>query len=219
MTKQELTDMVLVRMNEFPGDTGISFEGSDRVKAATLVKSLLTEAYRAVSKVVPIDWLPVKQLPTTYDTYLIADPVHGTGYIVLPDDYMELHTLRLKGWFTSLHTTIASTSDEAKLQQNIYVRGSVTRPKGVLDKKTINNVVKNILYYYSLPIGTTNHVVEEALYIPLVDITAMQDSNTVGLDARMIPAICYMAASLAYGVLEKADAQKYCESRVPLFIN
>jgi hypothetical protein len=218
MTLQELTNMVLARMNEFPGDSGISFIGSERVMTEALVKNLLTETFRVIAKIVPREWLPEKQLPIN-STTLIQDTVHGTGYVILPDDFLLLLKFMVKGWLNPVTDVHMEGSEVANQQKNEYVRGNVVRPVCIQTKKTIAKAVKQVMHYYSLPDGVKSHEVEEALYIPLVDLSAMTDSTNVGLDARVIPALSYMAASLAYGVLEKTDASKYCEGRVQLFIN
>lgn len=220
MTKQEFIDRVLNILNET--DSGLqaeSFIGADMVQAQTYVEEMFPAAWRRAAN--------IAQIPKIWFTNLsfagaqkVIDAPDGTGYVVLPDDYLVLSTFKLKPWRTACLFADHETPQINKKQMNEYTRGTPLRPVCVIRHKTItvrngdvfSYEIKKALCYYSVPKAATDseHKIEIALYVP--NFIEMPDKLVV--DDKLIDPLAYLTASTVLTSFEKHDLAKAMDAKV-----
>ncbi|NDV77844.1 hypothetical protein [Dysgonomonas sp. 511] len=196
-----------------------AFIGSDTTKVKGHIESVFVDAWRKA----------VNMLPKTYFTIndfsnhkLVPDVPMGTGYIVLPEDFYILASFKMKGWQVAAETLIDSSDPIARIQANEYTRGNVVRPVCVLNSKGIKERIgenitlaaKNVIEYYSLPKGY-KHIVEEALYIPLIPTL----DNEPRLSDKLFVPLAYLCASQVFYIFEKPDIAQVLENKATEIIH
>lgn len=84
----------------------------------------------------------------------------GSGYIVLPTDFLRFVSMKMKDWLGSVSDLIERGSDEEEMQRTPWGRGSNTKPRAMLDHDTDE---KRIVRYWP---GSTSNELELLLYVP-----------------------------------------------------
>jgi hypothetical protein len=140
-----------------------------------------------------------EQLPIAANEVLLSAPIHklyartfqsphtsksedGTGDINLPNDFLRLHTLKMKEWSVPVHATISMDNPLYRNQLNKYTRGHGDKPVAVLSHvvTTTPMVHYSLLTYYSVK---TDHTVEKLLYIKMFDLADSYDDMVAELIA------------------------------------
>lgn len=202
-------------MNEMGWDNSHSeaFIGSDTTKVEEHIVSVFVDAWRKAVSLLPKTYFTIKDFT---ENNIESNTDSGTGRIILPDDYYTLFSFRMRGWQKSLNTCILTNDSIASIQANEYTRGNFMRPVAILNKSIIKRrdddgrnmlyETKHVLKYYSLPRGT-EHVIEEAYYIPLME--PLNDETLISNDL-FIP-LAYLDASLVFSLFEKTDVAQVIE--------
>jgi len=210
MTNLDFKNLVLQILNEADAEiNGADMIGADMTKLSTYIENLYPFAWRRALKILPRSWFITKSFT---DAGKVVNPPDGTGYVILPDDYLALSAFRMKGWRTDCLTAPEETPAINAKQKNEYLRGNVYEPVCVLKFISSDNTLKKALYYYSLPKAgdDTSHVIENALYIP--NVTVLGDN--VDIADNGIQALAYLMAATVLTTLEKDDAAKKIEARI-----
>ena len=132
----------------------------------------------------------------------------GTGYVVLPSDYMRLVAFKLWSWAGVVRETIDPLSDEARQQVSRWTRGTPQKPKAMADVDQNGN--KILRYWtagmYNSPTASAldsvyNHKIEYLSYVaePVINEAEPQPTEkaiTVALKENMRDKIIYRAAGL-----------------------
>lgn len=211
MTKQNFIKFVLQILNEADATIdGAQLVGADNTDISVYIENLFPSAWRRSVKLFPRMWFITKTFDT--DIIKIVDAPDGTGYVILPEDYLVLSVFKMKGWKTECLEAPETTPQINKKQSNEYLRGTVQRPVCVLRYVSYNNALKKALYYYSLPrtSDASTHVVETALYIP--NVTVLGDN--VDIDDNGIEALAYLTAATVLTSFEKDNVAKVLEAKV-----
>ena len=215
MTKQGFINRVLLIMNETGMMTtqGLSLVGADATQIDRHIEGTFVDAWRRCVKVMPRMWFENKVIPTTPEN-VFPDIPSGTGYIQLPDDFYLLTSFKMVGWQKSVMEASVENDRTAIIQTNEYTRGSVIRPACTISLKQISGVVSKVLNYYSLPKDIENHIISEALYVPIVkSLDTMLPTDELSLDSQIIEPMAYLSASTVLVMFEKYDVAKALESR------
>lgn len=79
----------------------------------------------------------------------------------------------------------------------------------------INPGITQVLNYFSLQKGLSEHVIEEAIYIPVANnLIEYAGEDELGLDHRIIEPMAYLSASSVFTIFEKYDIAKALELKV-----
>ena len=210
MDKQTFIARVKQIMNETStNDFGSVFLGSDTTRIEDQITSCYLDAWKYCADRLPRWWF---NNATFNDATIVADLVHGTGLVVIPDDYYLLTSFKMKGWQKSVMEFAPATSFNYSVQNNIFTRGNVIRPFVILDTAMVGTEQKKIARYYSLPFPIDAHEIEEAMYLPTpTDIDTLADTDTLDFNDKAQEAVCYDCAKEVFVRLGNNDNAKAIE--------
>lgn len=219
--KAEFISRVMQIMNELGwNDTeSNAFIGSDTTKVKGHIESVFVDAWRKAVNILPKTYFTIKDFS---DQKLVSDIPHGTGYIVLPEDFYNLFSYKMRGWQVAAETLIPSSDSIARVQANEFIRGNVVRPVCVLRNKAIKERVddnfiypqKDILEFYSVPKGSEQEI-EQALYIPLIEPL----SDNTKINEKLFVPLAYICASMVFYIFEKPEIAQVLEVKATEIIN
>lgn len=169
------------------------------------IEAALKRACRELLMEVPAEYL---QPTVIRDVEGSTDPTpsqvkntDGTGYVVLPSDYMRLVAFKLWSWAGVVRETIDPLSDEARQQVSRWTRGTPQKPKAMADVDQNGNKV--LRYWtagmYNSPTASAldsvyNHKIEYLSYV--AEPSPTEKTITVALKENMRDKIIYRAAGL-----------------------
>lgn len=169
------------------------------------IEAALKRACRELLMEVPTEYL---QPTVIRDVEGSTDPTpsqvkntDGTGYVVLPSDYLRLVAFKLWSWAGVVRETIDPLSDEARQQVSRWTRGTPQKPKAMADVDQNGN--KILRYWtagmYNSPTASAldtvyNHKIEYLSYV--AEPSPTEKTITVALKENMRDKIIYRAAGL-----------------------
>lgn len=211
MTNTAFIERVLQILNEADSSiSGAEMEGADMTNMSEYIRSHYPAAFRRAVDVLPVSYF----IPKTFLTNLVQNtyPTDGTGYVILPSDYLKLIKFKMEAWTTSCIQAIAETPDINRKQNNEYLRGTPQNPVCVLRYKEHDSKIERVMYYYSLPKAADDnaHIIETALYI--ADVTTLGENIDV-TDQGAEP-LAWICAATVMTTLEKENAAKAIESKI-----
>lgn len=168
---------------------------ADNLELDGIIRAKLPEAARDVTETASVELLEPVPMGTTVSTR------EGGGVLSIPDDFLRLVSLRMKGWNRSVTVAAAEGSDIDRMQRNKYTRGTATKPVCVLSH---DDSGKKILEYFG-----ASDAVEKALYMPLPNIETRDGVEKIGISILLKQAIVRRAAGLTLlsrGETEAASA-------------
>ncbi len=190
------------------------YNGADTAQIDRYIEGSYVDAWRRCVAVMPRTWFENKQMDTGDDN-VVFDSAAGSGYIKLPPDFYLLSKFKMKKWLKPVFEASHENERVSSIQSNEFTRGSSIRPACVISSKFIGLDYKPVMYFYSLPKGTLNPEVEDAIYIPnaksLSDIPAAQNLN---IDDRVLEPIAYLSASTVFTMFEKYEIAKALDQKV-----
>ena len=213
MIKENYIKRVLLIMNEagLMDAQGNSLLGADTTQVDRHIEGSFVDAWRQCAKVMPRAWFFNK---TFFDMQKVENLPGGTGYVVLPDDFYLLSVFRMKGWKKSVYEASIENEKTASIQSNEYTRGSTIRPIVTIANSMTDEGVKQVLNYYSLDRGLTEHLVEEAIYVPVAEpLSGKPDNYEINVGDQVIEPLAYLSASTVFTMFEKYDIAKALEQR------
>lgn len=169
------------------------------------IEAALKRACRELLMEVPAEYLQPTVIRDVEDS---TDPTpsqvkntDGTGYVVLPSDYLRLVAFKLWSWAGVVRETIDPLSDEARQQVSRWTRGTPQKPKAMADVDQNGN--KILRYWtagmYNSPTASAldtvyNHKIEYLSYV--AEPSPTEKTITVALKENMRDKIIYRAAGL-----------------------
>jgi hypothetical protein len=210
MESTAFIEKVLHILNESDASiNGAELVGSDNTSVTAYIQKLFPSAWRRAVKLFPRSWFITKSFA---DQQKVVDAPDGTGYVLLPTDFLLLSAFKMKGWKQSCLTALEETPAINTKQANEYLRGCVQKPVCVFRYISYNNTLRQALYYYSLPrtSDATTHIVETALYIP--NVTTL--GADVDINYKGIEPLAYLVAATVLSNFEKDTAAKGLESKI-----
>lgn len=214
MTKQEFINRVLLIMNEasMADASGNMFIGADSAQIDRQIEGSFVDAWRRCVKVMPRSWFANKTFKNTAG--LVPNLAQGTGYVVLPTDFYLLSSFRMQGWQKSVQEASIINELVSAIQSNEYTRGSEIRPVCVIDLDEVSGAIKNVLRYYSLKKGLSTHVVEQAIYVPVVKpLKEINATDELNLSDQVIEPLAYITASTVFTMHEKTAIAQALDAR------
>lgn len=199
MTRPELINLVKTKIDEVsPPDGKVVLSGTRDKPLDILADSFLDECAREV-----LMKAPLTRLRTKSSELFPVERENGSGYVLLPDDFVRLAEFRMKGWERPVNEVVTAGSDEAKKQYNKFLCGAGCKPVCIL----VNRGSLLALEYYSVK---APHIVESFEYV----------SRTVAeeMPVDIQPVVSWFCAAKILAVTGKADGAKYAyEFGVNLF--
>jgi len=195
MERIKIIKAVQTRLNELTSKNSID------IIPNALIESLLDS--------VALNFLmsaPVFILPKVHATPSVVGKSDGTGYFLVPSDYLRLVSFRLDDWIYSVNDLLIDGTIQAKMQHFKYTRGTVNRPVGVLSFD--GDGAKRIEYYTAL---NANPTVDEFVYIKFVKPELLPDN--------LIELFCWMVVSEVLQVQEYVELSKAAYDRFVTLVN
>ena len=126
---------------------------------------------------------------------------NGSGWVLLPDDFMRLIAFRMSDWERTCYNAISVDDPLYDLQSSRYkgVRGSVQKPVCAV----VNRAEGKALEFFSC--NSEDAYVKRATYIPYPKI---DDEDGIDISERCYTAVVYTTAALvltAFGATDKAE--------------
>ncbi len=209
MNKQGFIQQVLHILNEAGTIDGAEMIGADMTQLTNYIEKHYPGAWRRAVKILPRSWFDTKSFA---DAAKVVDAPDGTGYVILPTDFLLLSSFRMKTWKVACKEAQEETPDINFKQSNEYLRGTLYEPVCVLRLINSENTLKKAMYYYSVARSASadTHIVEEALYIP--NVTTLADD--VNIDDKLAEPLAYICAVAVLTTLEKTTAAKAIEAEL-----
>lgn len=169
----------------------------DTLSLDEIIISKLEEAVRRVETAAPVYLLE--------EGHEFGDAIYrgtlGSGWILLPDDFMRLISFRMSDWERTVYTAISVDDPLYAKQSSRFkgIRGNVQKPVCAI----VNRPEGKALEYYSC--NSDDAYVAQALYLPYPHI---DEDGGIDICERCYRGVVYMAASLVlttYGEGEKAS--------------
>lgn len=176
----------------------ISDEDIDTLSLNDIIRSKIVEAVRRVESSAPVSYLE--------EGHVFGDAIYwernGSGWTLLPDDFMRLVAFRMSDWERTCYMAISADAPLYDLQSSRYkgIRGNVQKPVCAI----VNRAEGKALEFYSC--NSEDAYVKRASYIPYPEI---DEDDGIDISERCYTAVVYMTAALvltAYGASEQAAA-------------
>lgn len=176
----------------------ISDEDIDTLSLNEVIRSKIEEAVRRVETSAPVYLLE--------EGHEFGEAVYwednGSGWVLLPDDFMRLIAFRMSDWERTCYNAISVDDPLYDLQSSRYkgIRGNVQKPVCAV----VNRAEGKVLEFFSS--NSEDAYVKRATYIPYPKI---DDEDGIDISERCYTAVVYTTAALvltAYGASEQAAA-------------
>lgn len=197
MNSGELVKMVRQVINEADDNAGVSLLSPDRLSFDENIMELLPRAVAFVQQCKPAALrVNVKSLPAS--SAVVVASGDGTGYIVLPNDFVSPVSVSLVGWKRPCTRFYARDSHRALLQQNRTTAAGNSRPVCIDDVNASGVRCVRLSPVPAEETAVVDKFVYEAVFNP---------EEGLGLyDAAMLDAVVYECAALLYTMFERPDA-------------
>jgi len=209
-TRLSIINFVKAKLDEIvPQGEGITFTLSADPNISNpwdlLIDAHLDECTKDVQLSAPINVL-FPQAATVTTGVAFTDP--KTGYVVLPDNFLRLSSFKMTDWLTSINDKHLITKEDHKYkkQSNKWLRGGIDKPVAVLTWKSVTNVIKRTIEYYSID---THHTVEELLYIP-----ERKAEELIEVNPNLLDALAWQTAGKIMQITGQIEPAKLAQERV-----
>lgn len=174
----------------------ISDEDIDTLSLNDIIRSKIVEAVQRVESSAPTHFLE--------EGHSFGEAVcweqNGSGWTLLPDDFMRLVAFRMSDWERTCYSAISADDPLYDLQSSRYkgVRGNVQKPVCAVVMRPEGKVLE----FYSC--NSEDAYVKRASYIPYPEI---DEDDGIDISERCYTAVVYMTAALvltAYGDSERS---------------
>ncbi len=194
-TVDEVTQDVRIAMDEnVQTDQLLADEDIDTLSLETLIRSKIEEGVRRVEQSAPVYYLEAG--------HNFGDSVYwetgGSGFVLLPDDFMRLTAFRMSDWERTCYGAIGVEDPVYELQSSRYpgIRGNVQKPVCAL----VHRAEGKALEFYSCM--SEDAYVKRATYIPYPKI---DEDGGIDISERCYTAVVYTIAGLVFTALGASD--------------
>jgi hypothetical protein len=176
MTYNDLIDRVKVKMEEYTPFAESAMiaapesMGFDVKPVVSYIKKTLEESCNEVLMVLPLNLIRAERM-TIIEQIKNQD---GTGALGLGDNFLRVHSFKMKDWKKTLHYAEREDSDIAELQENPYTMGKVYKPVLVYHRSLSIFPRNKALSYYSCE-KTSNHEIETSWQVSSFDKDNIQE--------------------------------------------
>lgn len=129
MTRAEIKTRVLAKLDEIETMTGASQSPSDE-----LIEALMDESVLNMLRNAPIHLIPPTKVNVSAVSFVhVKDTANGTGYIVLPNDFLRLYSFKMDTWERPAFDYISVSNPKYFKQKIRNLRGGVSKPVVVVN--------------------------------------------------------------------------------------
>lgn len=195
ITAEQLRGKVRQLVNELDDDAAVTLLSEDTKALDRHIDALMPDAVLLVQNNKGRGTLN----PQTAQAVAVptVENGEGTGYILLPDDFVQLVSLRMDGWSRPCTRLCAPDSQATLMQHSRYTRSGGVRPVCSEDLLPAGG---RCLRYWWIPQGTqpvVRHFVYEARYDAAKGLS--------GNDEALHKAVAYYCAALLMGTFGRGD--------------
>lgn len=217
MKGEEIRKLVLAKLDEYtpygPEQGKELLAGGDQMSGIKPVYAYedlhLSEAANEMLMVAPLHKLAWKRADVSA---VVDDDDNRIGSIVLPADFLRIHTLKMGSWSKAVHEAYYPGHPAYMLQQTEWCRGNKRKPVVTIDgmsevteaevngeMETVTSVSKE-LHYYSVD-ASDSHEVKDFRYVPCWDAEIDYDRSV----AELIALHCARKVYELNGVTEQVN--------------
>lgn len=176
----------------------IADEDIDTLSLNDIVRSKIVEAVRRVVTAAPVQFLEEGH-DFSSGIYWNGD---GSGWVLLPDDFMRLIAFRMSDWERTVYEAISVDDPLYAKQSSRYkgIRGNVQKPVCAI----VNRAEGKALEFYACKDNTA--MIVRAGYVPYPHI---DKDDGIDISEKCYTAVVYTVAALVlttYGEADKASA-------------
>jgi hypothetical protein len=191
MEREEIIGRIRIKMEE------ISQEG-EAVIESPLIEELLDETADEIQLLVPRYLIETETLIYGDSETNQVSNADGSGYVVLPSDFLRLAYFKMTEWTRPVINPISEEHPDFVNQHNLYTRGKPAKPVCVIRWDDTEEAM--IMEYYSI---VTEHTIERAAYIPKRLAEELQD-NLIDPYTWLVCAKVFQVYSTDEGAEKKA---------------
>lgn len=206
MTRQQIIDRVKIKMEEVtPFDEGLAVSLSDVKPFLSYIEENMQNSLDELLLICPIHLTTPVNIPqsksgtslftTTLDNHRMV------GSLVIPTDFIRLHTFKMSSWERPVNRPISIENPEYKNQFNRWGRGGNAKP--IVAKNSTK------LEIYTFDQGAT---IQTALYVARIDTQDNFDMNE-----KLFDPLCSLIAANVFGIFG-SQQQKVMLQEVDNFI-
>lgn len=191
---EELVKEIRITIDENRTENSYLKSETNNMELDEIIRSKLLDAVRAVSEEAPVSMLDAMpmDIPAAAQ-YMQTD---GSGYVVLPPDFLRLVYFKMYSWRTGVYEAVDESSDVAMMQLNLFTRGTPLKPVCVFSHDLSGN--RTLEYYTVGYLSNGNyhrrdHRIDRSLYLPMPSI----ENGIVSFGHLLRPAIVNYGAGLA----------------------
>jgi hypothetical protein len=189
---EELIRDVRITLDENANQSAYIKANRDNLELDEIIREKLPEAARDITEAAPIESLE----PDVMETEAI--PHEGGGILTVPDDFLRIVSLKMKGWSRSVTAIADEGSDIELMQRNKYTKGTTIKPVCVFVKGEDG---KKAIEYF----GDASEV-ERALYMPIPIIESVNGADVLPVSRLLRQAIVRRTAGLV--LLSRGDIEQ-----------
>ena len=193
ITAEQLRCKVRQLINESNDDAAVTLLTDDTKMLDRHIDALMPDAVLLVQRNKAVGAVNPKSAVAA----AVPDENDGAGYILLPDDFVQLLSLRMSGWSAPCRRVYAANSQVALMQHNRYTRSGGVRP---VCSEDILPSGERCLRYWWLPKGeqpVVEHFIYEARYDAVKGLS--------GDDEALHKAVAYYCAALLMNIFGRGD--------------
>lgn len=173
---EDLVTSVRITLDENRIEQEYIVSEDNNMELNEIIREKLLDAVRSVERIAPVQMLD--SVPLVIPEAAQYCDTDGSGYVVLPPDFLRLTLFKMRSWRNPVFDAIGDDTEEARMQYNVYTRGTPIRPVCVLSRDLSGS---KILQYYTVGFENNgkynrrDHRIDRALYLPVPSYTG--DNN------------------------------------------
>lgn len=221
VTRASIINFTKAKLDEvIPEGEGISFSLNTSTNVSNpldlLINANLDEAAKDVKLTAPLSAMkPVSAI--TYNQEGVENETDSKiGYVVLPDDYLRLHSFKMKEWKRQVTALITPEHPFYSKQANPYLRGGIEKPVGLLRWENVRTTegeittetMKKVIEYFSVD---TSHIIEQLFIIEKEPAEDFIETNPL-----LINSLAWMCAAKILEITRLFDSAKMAMEQVKL---
>lgn len=171
----------------------------DTLSLDEIIYSKIEDGVKAIESISPLSYLE--------SGYNFGETIYwndnGTGWIILPENFLRLISFKMSDWQRTLYSAITEQDPEYALQASEFagIRGNAERPVIAI----VNRSVGTVLEFYSSKDNTAK--VEQAVYLPMPQII----DEMIEICDKCYRASIYMIAGLTLQACNDNQATEMIE--------
>ena len=183
----DLLAEVRLTLDENQKESAYLESGTDNMELDEIIRAKLPDAVKAIHSACPAGML--EPLPMDIPEAAQYKGTDGSGYVVLPPDFLRLVHFKLVSWNRGCSVAHEEGSRTALMQRNPFTRGTPLKPVCVFSHDLNGN---RVLRYYTSDGG--NHKIDISLYVPVPQIKTVGGVETLHVsELARVPIVNYCA--------------------------